>query len=246
MLHRQGRSWTLSKRFLLSSLVVSVWTSTCGMKSIASAAIIADPKVSSRTCFESLFGPPPGHFIETTHGTTHYILEGKKENPLVVLQHGIGGDVLRLDRVANDLLTNGYQVLRYDMYDRGYSESDPNRYPIHRMGVHPLKFTADVYIQQFEDVLNSAVFNTQDSSSKEKEKKDNDNFFHVGHSLGGFVGIAYAAKYPEQVNGLVLIDAACLPVKKPLIAKISNWPIWVTLLRLHLVRKHFKSLVKGV
>ena len=82
-----------------------------------------------RACFESIYGPPKGQFLETTHGTTHYILEGngnrnnnKNNNtPLIVLIHGIGGNLGVYDSMAADLVnTLSCQVLRYDLYDRGY------------------------------------------------------------------------------------------------------------------------------
>ena len=45
-----------------------------------------------RAVFEAINGPAPGKFLETSRGTTHYVLEGPEDAPmLVVLQHGIGG-----------------------------------------------------------------------------------------------------------------------------------------------------------
>ena len=57
-----------------------------------------------RAVFEAINGPAPGKFLETTHGTTHYVLEGPEDAPmLVVLQHGIGGALSLFDRIAADL-----------------------------------------------------------------------------------------------------------------------------------------------
>jgi pimeloyl-ACP methyl ester carboxylesterase len=180
--------------------------------------------VDGRARFEAIFGPPPGKFCETAHGTTHYLLEGgggdKTDAPLVILQHGIGGELRLLDRFAKDLVAKGYRVLRYDFYDRGYSETDPQKYPIRKRGVHPLKFTLESYIQQMEDVLKHIATSVDGADSATTTK-----FVHIGHSLGGLVGIAYAAQHPDQGVGLGLLDAVCLPVTKPLMAKVSNLPI---------------------
>ena len=186
---------------------------------------------SSRKIYESINGPPPGRFINTTHGTTHYQLQGKKDSPLlVVLQHGLGADTTRWDRICSDILSMTdeneiqCQILRYDLYDRGYSETDPIKYPISRFGQqHPLKFTKELYVQQLNDVLHG--LNLQDKP-----------MIHVGHSLGGLIGISYCASKKaddnnddapssNNIRGLVLIDAVCLPASKPITAKLINLPI---------------------
>jgi pimeloyl-ACP methyl ester carboxylesterase len=39
---------------------------------------------------------------------------------------------------------------------------------------------------------------------------------YCGHGIGGLIGIGFAAVHPETIKGLALINAACLPQKKPL------------------------------
>jgi len=46
------------------------------------------------------------------------------------------------------------------------------------------------------------------------EKLDLKNVIVVGHSFGGRVGIKLAAKYPNLISGLVLVDSAGFPMKK--------------------------------
>ena len=70
-----------------------------------------------RAVFEAINGPP-GKFLATTRGTTHYVLEGPEDAPLlVVLQHGIGGALSLFDRIAADLVRQGCRVLRYEFYE---------------------------------------------------------------------------------------------------------------------------------
>jgi pimeloyl-ACP methyl ester carboxylesterase len=169
-----------------------------------------------RACFEVINGPAPGKFVETEHGTTHYVLEGPESGKLVVLQHGLGSHLGALDKIASDLIKKGYRVLRYDLYDRGYSETDPTRYPIAIIS-HPLDFTLETYVGQLRDVLT-------------KLGLENQYLIHCGHSNGGVTGIGYTAAYPEYVKGLCLISAVCLPASKPLIARVADLPIMGSIL----------------
>jgi pimeloyl-ACP methyl ester carboxylesterase len=106
----------------------------------------------------------------------------------------------------------GYRVLRYDFYDRGYSETDPTRYPIRQTGVHPLDFSLEMYVEQMRDVLEQLDLAETD-------------FVHVGHSTGGVVGMKYASLYPNRVKGLVLVDTICLQLpQKPLAARLADLP----------------------
>jgi pimeloyl-ACP methyl ester carboxylesterase len=169
-----------------------------------------------RQCVEAIHGPAPGDFLETEHGSTHFILEGPENGKLVVLQHGLGGNTWVFDAAAKALVEKGYRVLRYDFYDRGYSETD-SKYDIPSIGVHSLDFTLDVYVEQLRQVLEALGL-------------DKTKLIHVGHSLGGATGIGYASKHPEQVNGLVLMSAVCLEVSKPFTAKLADTPILGNLL----------------
>ena len=61
-----------------------------------------------------------------------------------MLVHGLGASSLTWHRVAAELLGGGYTVLRYDFYDRGYSEADPTRYPVDMYNIsHSLECTIE-------------------------------------------------------------------------------------------------------
>lgn len=174
---------------------------------------IANPHASGTEAYAKICGPPTGKFLHTSHGRTHYKLQGPEDAEyLVILQVGIGSDIAMMNKIARELLEAGkYQVLQFEFYDRGYSESDPKKYPIRSVGKHPLKFTAELHVEQTREVLKGLGLT---------EKP----LIHVGHSMGALTGICYSATYSEQVRGLVLMSAVCLPVDKPLIAKIADLP----------------------
>ena len=173
---------------------------------------VEDPAKSGRACWEGIEGPAPGSFLKTSHGNTHFVLLGNENDPLVILQHGLGSSTAVWDNIAENLLSLGFRVLRYDLYDRGYSETDQEKYPIETIGVHPLDFTVDVYVQQMRDVLTQLGLTDTP-------------FVHCGHSLGGLISVCYSATYPEQVKGMVLVAAVCLPAQKPLTARVADLPI---------------------
>ena len=151
----------------------------------------------------SVLGPAPGKFLQTTHGLTHYILEGPAEGPLVVLQHGLGSSatVWDLHDIAGGLVEAGNRVLRYDLYDRGWSETDAKAYRVEETGIHGLRFDLDMHVQQMEDVLAALGL-------------ENERLVHFGHSTGGAVGIEFARRHPARSAGLALVDAVCLPTHK--------------------------------
>ena len=177
-----------------------------------------------RETFERIYGPPKGKFIDTSLGTTHYILEESSrgdavgDKPLVVLIHGIGGHAGLFDNIAADLLAKGDagQVLRYDFYDRGYSETSKIKYPISTPGSHPLDFTLDLHTQQLRDVLTELNLTGT-------------NMILCGHSTGGVTAFGYAARYSgnndsTNIAGLVLIDTVSLPIQQPAVAHLAKIP----------------------
>jgi pimeloyl-ACP methyl ester carboxylesterase len=159
------------------------------------------PVKAGRAYSEEVWGEAPGEVVHTTMGTTHYILEG--EGPLVILLHDIGSGTAVYDKISNDLVSSGFRVLRYDLYDHGYSETDPQRYPIEQKGVHPLPFNMKIHVQQLRDVLQTLELENTDCCL-------------FGHGIGGLVAILFAAAHPEIIQGLILINSSCLPGQKPL------------------------------
>jgi pimeloyl-ACP methyl ester carboxylesterase len=63
-----------------------------------------------------------GEFIKISDGVVHYELEGPSNGDLVVLVHGFSAPFFVWDPTFKFLVNNGFRVLRYDLFGRGYSD----------------------------------------------------------------------------------------------------------------------------
>lgn len=100
-------------------------------------------------------------------------------SPTIVLEAGLGGDSSSWVFVQPRLS----ELTRVCSYDRaGYYFSDPG----------PMPRTADAAVDDLHAVLEAA--------------KVRGPFLVVGHSLGGLLVRLYAARYPADVIGMVLLD----------------------------------------
>ena len=82
-----------------------------------------------------------GTFIELSKGLTHYRLFGPQSGKTVVFIHGIAGPLGIWQHVTDPLRRQGFQILQYDLYGRGYSDRPDGPYDI------------DLYINQLHDLL---------------------------------------------------------------------------------------------
>ena len=62
----------------------------------------------------------PGKFIELSSGVTHYDIEGDEDGEVIVLVHGFSVPMFCWDPTFEMLVKEGYRVLRYDLFGRGY------------------------------------------------------------------------------------------------------------------------------
>lgn len=168
------------------------------------------PPLEGTAAAETVLGPPPGKMIPTSLGRTHYVLEGS--GPLVVMQHGIALNLEVMNVISEALVASGFRTLRYDLYDRGWSETDAARFPITSFAKHPIEFTTTMHVTQMRDVLEALGLAETP-------------LVHIGHSTGGGVGLAYASTYPSHVRGLVLAAAVVLALNLPLMARFVDVPI---------------------
>lgn len=127
--------------------------------------------------------PAVGEFLTTDGARIHYVDLG--EGPPVVMLHGLAGNVRNYTQTVANELARTHRVIFIDRPGSGYSG-------------RPDGTTAS--IQSQADVVHRVI-----------EELDLQRPTIVGHSLGGAVALAYAARYPEDLSRLVLLAPAATP-----------------------------------
>jgi pimeloyl-ACP methyl ester carboxylesterase len=122
----------------------------------------------------------PGQFIRLRDGVTHYELAGPKDAQPVVLAHGFSVPYYIWDPTFKALCDAGFQVLRYDIYGRGFSDRPHMRYDL------------DLFDRQLDDLI--------------RELRIDLPVHLVGLSMGGPVVITYTDRHPNNVDKICLID----------------------------------------
>ncbi len=165
-----------------------------------------------------------GTYVKLSDGVTHYELLGPKDTPVVVLVHGATIPMWVWDPQIEAFTTAGFQLLRYDMYGRGYSDRPDTDY------------NRALYRRQLLDLLNNLGL---------KEPVD-----LVGMSLGGAIVTDFTANYPERVQRLVLIAPLVNSVSKDTSIKMLRIPILgdflMRMVATKTVTKRANSLIKGM
>ncbi|MBY6093069.1 alpha/beta fold hydrolase [Maritimibacter alkaliphilus] len=128
----------------------------------------------------------PGDFVRLSQGVTHFQWVMPEANPtkapVAVLVHGFSTPLSTWDHLAPELARMGYRVLMYDLYGRGYSDRVDG--PEGR----------DFFLTQLNDLLNDQGITRP--------------FTLVGYSMGGAIAAAFAARWPERLDQLVLLAPA--------------------------------------
>jgi pimeloyl-ACP methyl ester carboxylesterase len=123
---------------------------------------------------------PPGEMVDLGTHRLHLLCTGSG-TPTVVIDAGLGSLALEWRGVQQAL--SGRQ--RVCLYDRaGYGWSDPG----------PLPRTVDRITDELHHLLEVAKVPAP--------------YVLVGHSFGGYTVQLYAKRYPQQVAGMVLVDAS--------------------------------------
>lgn len=122
---------------------------------------------------------PPSQFIDLSSGATaHFRDEGGPQGPVVVLIHG-GYGALHSWEPWIPFLAPDYRVIRVDLPAHGLTGRIPGD-----------NYSRSSMVEFTREFLQSLGI---------------DRFSMVGHSMGGAVVLAYALRYPEGIESLVLI-----------------------------------------
>ena len=118
-------------------------------------------------------------FVTVSGYKMHYLEWGKTGDQIVLL-HSMGMDAHGFDTFSESLSRN-YHILAIDLL--GHGDSDAPKEP--------------VGVEEHTEVVHSVAL--------ERGFKKN---ILVGHSIGGMISMIYAAKYPKEVEKVVLVDIA--------------------------------------
>jgi len=128
-----------------------------------------------------------GAFIRLADGVCRYELSpppanGNDAKTLVVLVHGFSVPCFIWDPTFDFLTRSGFRVLRFDLFGRGYSDRPRTNYGI------------ELYLRQLRGLLDALELRQP--------------ICLAGLSMGGVVSVAFAARFPERVAKLILVDPA--------------------------------------
>ena len=128
-----------------------------------------------------------GSYLTLNMGQIHYELDGQDTGKVVILINGFSVPYYIWDGTFEYLVEQGFKVLRYDLYGRGFSDR-PN-----------VLYNRKLYIDQIKEMI------------EQLHLKGRVNL--AGVSFGGIVATDFTLDYPDMVDKLVLIDPAYNMVK---------------------------------
>jgi pimeloyl-ACP methyl ester carboxylesterase len=137
--------------------------------------------------FEEDLSGVKSHSVQVDGYRVHYLVEGPKSGPAVVLVHGLGGNAEDWRNLAPYLAKAGFRVYIPDL--PGYGRS-----------ARPKDFSYSVRDEA------AVVVDLMDALGLKKVDLG-------GWSMGGWIVELMAAEHPEKISRLMLFDAAGLDVK---------------------------------
>jgi pimeloyl-ACP methyl ester carboxylesterase len=135
------------------------------------------------------YSSPASQFITIEPGlTVHVRDEGPRDGLPVILVHGSNASLQTWEPWVKRL-SDRYRIISLDLPGHGLTGPSPTR---------------DYTLAGFDRVVHDVA-----------AKLGVDRFVIAGNSMGGGVAWSYAAANPDQVIGLILVDAAGAPSKTP-------------------------------
>ncbi|MBE0483453.1 MAG: alpha/beta hydrolase [Bacterioplanes sp.] len=136
-------------------------------------------------------------FIAVDDLIVHYRDQG--DGPVLLLLHGVASSLHTWDAWA-ERLQDRYRVIRLDLPAHGLTGPDPKR---KRYDIDYMVSVLDTFVRELQLPP----------------------FVLAGNSLGGYISWNYALHHPQNVEKLILIDAAGYPQKMPFIMSMAAWPV---------------------
>jgi len=123
--------------------------------------------------------PPPGQLVDVGGHRLHIHQSGSGNGPTIVLEAGLMSTVLSWSGIEHEL-ARSFRVVSYDRAGLGWSD------------LGPMPRTADRIVSELHVLLERAEIPPP--------------YLLAGHSFGGLTVPLFAARYPEEVAGVVLVD----------------------------------------
>lgn len=157
-------------------------------------------KFESKILDENLLKQMNKSYIVLSKGFVHYQIDGPVNGELIVLVHGFSTPFFIWDKNFDFLVNNGFRVLRFDLYGRGYSARPK------------CKYTLELFENQIIELLNCLEL-------------DNQKFTIVGLSMGGGIATYFTSKHPDRIKRLILFDPIGFPQKIDFNKRLLSMPV---------------------
>ena len=143
----------------------------------------------------------PGKFVRLSEGLTHYDLAGPDTGRTIVLLSGFSVPFYIWDPTRDALAANGFRVLRYDYFGRGFSDRPK------------LAYDLAAYDRQLSELLDALRIRGPVDVA--------------GISMGGTIAASFADNHPERVRSLTLVAPGIgvaketpLPLRIPVVGEL--------------------------
>ena len=142
---------------------------------------------------------PKSSFLEINGNNVHYLLEGNRAAPVLVLIHGFTASLHTWDDWADEL-KDDFLILRFDVPGFGLSGPMPAAHD----------FSADYMCNIVEQLTKRLGIK---------------RFTVAGNSMGGYIAWNYAWRFPEKVEHLVVVDPMSYPQRLPAEIRAISRPV---------------------